>query len=153
MARLGELAFAFVLTIATSAVPADETRARVDYMIHCQGCHLPEAAGVPGHVPRMKNFLGYFLHSQAGREFIVQVPGAATSNLSDARLAELVNWLLLTYSRKQLPEDFEPYKVDEITRLRPHLQADPESARQEILRGIAESLPVLAAELETMSGY
>lgn len=93
------------------------------------------------------------MHSKAGREFIVQVPGASTANLSDARLAELINWLLLTYSEEQLPADFEPYTAEEISWLRPNLQADPESARKTILSDIAKTVPTLAKELETLSDY
>ena len=153
MAKLGILAAAIIFAFATTTAIADAKQARVDYLIHCQGCHLPEAVGVPGYVPRINKFLGYFMHSKAGREFIVQVPGASTANLSDARLAELINWLLLTYSEEQLPADFEPYTAEEISWLRPNLQADPESARKAILSDIAKTVPTLAKELETLSDY
>jgi len=132
---------------------ADEQRVTSDYQIHCQGCHLPEAVGVPGHVPRMKDFLGYYLHSDAGRRFIIQVPGAATANLTDARLADLMNWLLLTYSKAQLPADFRPYSVEEIAHLRPKLDPNPEATRLVILQDIAINLPRLASEIEGNSDY
>ena len=99
---------ALLLTVALYPVAnADDHRAHVNYMIHCQGCHLPDAAGFAGKVPRMKNFVGYFLHSREGREFVIRVPGVATASLPDDELAELMNWLLLTHSAEQLPDAFE----------------------------------------------
>ena len=145
--------FAIVLAIGLMSVAnADDHRASINYMIHCQGCHLPEAVGFAGRVPRMKDFVGYFLHSQEGREFIVRVPGVATSSLPDDQLAELMNWLLLTYSSGQLPKPFARYSVAEVSALRPDLEANPEKTRMRILRQIARDLPSLAIELEEESG-
>ena len=131
---------------------ADDHRANINYMIHCQGCHLPEAVGFAGKVPRMKNFVGYFLHSNEGREFVIRVPGVATSSLPDDQLTELMNWLLRTYSSGQLPEPFVPFSVAEVAALRPDLEANPEKTRMRILESIARDLPSLAVELEEESG-
>lgn len=139
------------LVLALCAVhdaAADDRRARTNYMIHCQGCHLPEAIGNPGTVPRMNNFVGYFLRSQQGREFIVRVPGVSTSSLPDALLTELMNWLLLTYSAPQLPKDFVPFTVEEIAALRPDPEPDPATKRKEILNRIAADDPAVAQELD-----
>ena len=131
---------------------ADDHRAGINYMIHCQGCHLPEAIGFAGKVPRMKDFVGYFLHSKEGREFVIRVPGVATASLPDDELAELMNWLLLTYSAEQLPEPFVPFSVAEVAALRPDLEADPETTRIGILKLIAQQLPSLANEMLRESG-
>ncbi len=131
---------------------ADDHRASVNYMLHCRGCHLPDAQGYSDQVPRMKNFVGYFLHSQEGREFVIRVPGVATSSLPDDQLTELMNWLLLTYSSEQLPAPFVPYSVAEVAALRPNLEANPQKSRTRILERIARGLPSLAAELEEESG-
>ncbi len=132
----------------TADVGADEQRARVNYMIHCQGCHLPEAVGYPGKVPRMRDFVGYFLHSQEGREFIIRVPGVSTSSLRNDQVTELMNWLLLTYSAPQLPKNFVPFTVNEVAALRPDPEPDPEATRKRILERIAAKVPALAQELE-----
>jgi len=140
---------ALVLTVALMPVAsADDHRARVNYMINCQGCHLPEAVGFAGKVPRMKDFVGYFLHSQEGREFVIRVPGVATARLPDDELAELMNWLLLTHSAAQLPQPFVPFSTEEVAALRPDLEADPETTRMRILRQIATRLPALASDLQ-----
>lgn len=145
--------FALALTVALiSAASADDHRAKVNYMIHCQGCHLPEAIGFAGKVPRMKDFVGYFLHSKEGREFVIRVPGVATASLPDDELTEMMNWLLLTYSAEQLPEPFVPFSVAEVAALRPDLEADPETTRMRILELIAQQLPSLASEMLRESG-
>jgi hypothetical protein len=109
---------------------------------------LPEAVGYPGKVPRMKDFVGYFLHSREGREFIIRVPGVSTSFLANDQVTELMNWLLLTYSAPQLPKNFVPFTVDEIAALRPDPEPDPETTRKGILERIAAEVPALAQELK-----
>ena len=151
MARL--VATIFILLTPLFACATDNAIAETDYKLHCQGCHLPEGAGARGAVPRMKNFLGIFLHSDAGREFIVQVPGAATTNLSDKRLANLLNWMLITWSADELPSDFVPYSENEVARLRADIQVDPDGARKNILAAIAGADAELAARLEQDDGY
>ncbi len=129
-------------------VSADDQRASANYMLYCQGCHLADATGLQNEVPRIKDFVAYFLHSPAGRDFLIQVPGVATSSLADDQLAELMNWLVVTYSKAQLPRSFEPYSVTEVAALRGNLEPDPGAARMRILRDIARELPTLAKQLE-----
>ncbi len=148
MATLARMIAVTALIGFTADAGADEQRARVNYMIHCQGCHLPEAVGYPGIVPRMRDFVGYFLHSQEGREFIIRVPGVSTSALRNDQVTELMNWLLLTYSAPQLPQNFVPFTVDEVAALRPDPEPDPETTRKGILERIAAEVPALAQELE-----
>jgi len=134
------------LSLSPLAV-ADDHRAQVNYMIHCQGCHLPDAVGFSGRVPRMKDFAGYFLHSTAGREFLIRVPGVSTASLPDDEIAELINWLLTTYSTAQLPQDFTPFTETEVARLRASPEGDPEATRRIILNQIAAKSPSLAQQI------
>jgi hypothetical protein len=89
-----------------------------DYARTCQGCHLGDGSGMPGLVPRMRGFVGYFAHLPDGREFLVRVPGVALAPLDDARLTAVINWTLFSFSPGQLPPDFRPFTVDEVSRLR-----------------------------------
>ena len=100
----------------------------------------------------MKDFVGYFLHSREGREFVIRVPGVATASLPDDELTEMMNWLLLTYSAEQLPQPFVPFSTEEVAALRPDLEADPDRTRMRILRKIAEELPALANNLHEDRG-
>jgi len=138
---------AIVALLSCSVAAADDDRARFNYIIHCQGCHLPDAMGFQDTVPRMNDFLGYFLHSQDGRAFIIQVPGVSTARLSDDETAELMNWLINTYSAEQRPADFVPYSESEINVLRQSPEADPAMTRARILRAIAVKEPALAEKL------
>src|SRR5579864_3959782 len=70
----------------------------VNYMLHCMGCHTPDGAGEPGRVPSLRDTLVPFAGVPAGRRFLVQVPGSAQSKLSDAELAEVLNWMVTTLS-------------------------------------------------------
>lgn len=137
-----------IFLLLSSVALADDRRAEVNYMLHCQGCHLPDAAGFDGKVPPMKDFVGFFLHSQEGRQFVVRVPGVAQSALSDSELAELMNWLLTNFSARQLPDSFVPFAPDEVGELRRDPEPDPEHARTRILASIATGVPALRAELD-----
>lgn len=103
-------------TIATAnATPTEQ----FNYMLNCQGCHLPDGSGFPAHnVPDLRNQMGKFLFVPGGREFIVQVPGSAQSDLDDQALADLLNWMLQTFSPDQLPANLQPYTGHEVAQLR-----------------------------------
>ena len=116
--------------------PVNALRARVDYMLNCQGCHLPDGDGA-GDVPRMKDFVGNFLKVPGGREFLVQVPGSANAALDDARLAELLNWMLAEISADQLPADFRPYTAEEVSEYRASPLQDVLAVRVQLIRKIA----------------
>lgn len=92
---------------------------KVDYMLNCQGCHLPDGSGFPArNVPKINDEFGRFLHVEGGRDYLIQVPGLAQSDLSSERLTRLINWMLVTFSANELPADFQPYSVDEVHQLR-----------------------------------
>ena len=134
---------ATVLLLAAGELSAGADQAHINYMLHCQGCHLPDATGSPGSVPAMKDAVGYFLHSPEGREYLIRVPGVATSELTDAETAELMNWVLTTYSAAQLPPEFEPFTSEEVARLRKTPEVDPATTRQQILENVARATPAL----------
>jgi len=133
--------------LAAFVASADDRRAQANYMLHCQGCHLPGAEGSEGRVPPMNDFVGYFLHSQAGREFLIRVPGVAHAALSDDEVTELMNWLLQRFSRAQLPKQFEPFTVAEVSRLRADVEQAPDVTRVRILSKISADDPSLEIEI------
>jgi len=120
----------------------NENRARTNYMLNCQGCHGPNAEGSStAEVPRMKNFVGNFLKVPGGREFLVQVPGSANASVNDAELAELLNWMLPSVSRAEMPASFEPYNETEITRLRYSPEEDVVGKRARLIQLIGDLPP------------
>jgi hypothetical protein len=82
------------------------------------GCHGPQGEGIPDRVPALKGFVGYFTYLPEGRAFLIQVPGVANAPLSDEELAQVTNWLLRTFSSKELPPDFKPFTAEEVRRYR-----------------------------------
>ena len=94
------------------------TAVQQNWILNCQGCHRPDATGSSHTTPVMTGELGKFLSVRGGREYLVRVPGVASSPLSDAELADLLNWTLKTYDAKHLPAHFIPYNATEIARLR-----------------------------------
>lgn len=95
-------------------------RPEVNWQLLCSGCHLSDARGVPAlGVPRLKGFVGNFLKIDGGREYLVRVPGAAQSPLTDAQLAALMNWILTQrIAGASTPDDFQPYTAQEVGALR-----------------------------------
>lgn len=112
---------------------------RMNYMLHCSGCHGQDGSGSPGAgVPDMRGNLGHFLKLPAGRDFVIQVPGTSQSPLSDAETAELANWLLKNFSPREVPPRTEPYTKAEVTRLRANRLEDVPGRRSEIVRQLKE---------------
>lgn len=110
---------AAVIALAMAAAPGyDEARVKVNWMLNCQGCHRADASGSAGGAPNMAGLVSRFLEVDGGREYLVRVPGVATSPLADQPLADLVNWMLIKFDPKHLPENFTPYSAEEIAILR-----------------------------------
>ncbi len=111
---------------------------RIDYMLHCQGCHGPDGSGATGAAPSFRGQVGKFLHVPGGREYLIRVPGTSRSELDDAATATLLNWLVAEFSAAQVPTDFAPFTEAEVTRLRRPAFSDPGSARRALLEKMRE---------------
>ena len=116
---------------------ANENRARINYMLNCQGCHGPTAEGNDAaDIPRMKDFVGSFFRVAGGREFLVQVPGSSSAAVDDAELAELLNWMIPYFSKNELPGNYAPYTVSEVSRLRRIPEEDVAGKRRSLVEAI-----------------
>ena len=130
-----------VALLMTSLQAAATDPVQFDYMMNCQGCHLPDGAGFPArNVPAIAGNLGNFLHVDSGREFLVQVPGSAQSDLGDARLAAVLNWMLTTFSAEQLPSNWQPYDAAEVHQLRKFPLIEVAPVRSQLMGLIQASL-------------
>jgi mono/diheme cytochrome c family protein len=96
------------------ALDAGAFEPSVNYMLHCMGCHTPDGRGEPGHVPSVRDTLVPFASTAEGRQFLVQVPGAAQSTLSDAELAEVLNWMVGNLSSSPTPPVFRKFTAAEV---------------------------------------
>jgi hypothetical protein len=52
---------------------------------------------VPGKVPALAGTLALFMRTPEGRSYLLRVPGAANSALTDEQLAAVLNWLAQRY--------------------------------------------------------
>lgn len=105
---------------APAAIPGvyDADQAHVDYMLKCQGCHRPDGSGDDTSNPPMHGIVARFLTVPGGRAFLGRVPGVATTNLDNTRLANLLNWTLYRFDAGHVPRDFQPYTAAEVGQLR-----------------------------------
>ena len=112
------------------------------WVLNCQGCHRTDGSGSPETAPRLAGTVAKFLSVPRGREYLVRVPGVATSPLGDAELAELLNWLLWRFDALHLDSTFKPYSAEEVARLRRRpLRTEAARLRSRLVRQISASGP------------
>ncbi|HLJ36789.1 MAG TPA: cytochrome c [Steroidobacteraceae bacterium] len=125
---------------ATAAIAVARGSPAQDYMLYCQGCHGDQAQGVPGKVPPLAGSLNRFMRTADGRDYLLRVPGAANSALSDEQLTAVLNWLAERYAlagEASVPS----FTVTEVARLRHTPLADVAARRAEVVRALAASGP------------
>ena len=127
-----------LLVATASAVEINDQRAQFNYQMFCQGCHTPDGTGAMS-VPRMKDQVGYFLETPRGREYLVRVPGSATSALDNDQLAEVLNWILLEFAGESLSPDYRAYTAEEVGRMRREPLNEVEKYRTQLLVDIARA--------------
>jgi cytochrome c553 len=116
-----------------------------DYMLYCMGCHGAEAQGVAGKIPPLAGALARFMRTSEGRNYVLRVPGAANSALSDARLAAVLNWLAERYGAPDEPRPV-PFTEEEVTLARRVPLANAQAARREVVRKLAADGPAPSSE-------
>jgi len=124
---------ACLLACASHAADAEGTLARghASYVLNCSGCHLPDGSGKPeAGIPDMRATVPKLLATPAGRAFLVQVPGTSGSALTDAEIAELMNWMLPALTGRR---DIAPFTTAEVTRYRNDKLDDVAAHRAAIL--------------------
>ncbi len=110
-----------------------------DYVMNCRGCHGEGAQGVPGKVPPLAHTLVQFMRSTAGRSYVLRVPGASNSMLSDTQLAAVLNWIAADFGRDQLPESAPPFSVQEVAATRRMPMVSVQATRRQVLKELAAS--------------
>ena len=123
------------LSVAALASASAAASPAQDYMLYCMGCHGEQARGVPGKVPPLAGALALYMRTEAGRNYVLRVPGAANSALSDAQLAAVLNWLAQTYPA---PGEVRAaaFTAEEVARTRHTPLANVQATRQELVRAL-----------------
>ena len=142
MARATAIAALLVATV----VPAHEPDPRLDYVMHCMGCHGMEGDGVRGKIPSLRESMPAFVRSRAGRDFLLSVPGASNSSLTDAELAGVMNWLINRFAPDSPAMAGKPFTTDEVTSVRRPPQSTVRENRTRLLQSLAGSGPLPAED-------
>lgn len=108
-------------------------RVQANYMLHCMGCHLADGSGAAGKVPSLRESLTVLAASSAGRRYLVQVPGASESQLSDLELARVLSWMVRNLSLRPVPPGFADFTAAEVARYRSSPLLDVRAARARLL--------------------
>jgi len=115
------------------------------YAANCAGCHGPSGRSTI-EMPTLAGRIGYFARSPGGRAYLAQVPGVAMSAVRDDDLAQMLNWLLRTYSAAQLPVAFKDYTGAEVAELR-KVAIIPWVRRNEVIQALVAAGKIPSAVL------
>lgn len=113
-------------------------RVQANYMLNCMGCHLADGSGAAGKVPSVRDSLRILSRSSAGRRYLVQVPGASQSPLSDLELAQVLSWMVRNLSAEAVPLDFTDFTAAEVTDYRRSPLVDVGDTRARLLEAAAD---------------
>ena len=140
LTRFSTLFLAVAGAAATSlTATAAHASPQQDYVLYCMGCHRPQAEGVPGKVPPLAHALGRYMRSPAGRNYVLRVPGAANSVLSDAQLAAVLNWVAQTFDAEELSDSVPLFTTEEVTGLRHSPLPSVLATRREVVTALAST--------------
>jgi len=132
--RRGGPGLGLALALALSA-PASARDPAVDYMLECQGCHLPDGAGATG-VPDLRDGIGRFVGVDGGRAYLVRVPGSSQAALDDAALAAVLNWMIRAFGPAEVALRFRPFDAKEVA----HFRTEPLVEVDAVRRGLVERM-------------
>jgi mono/diheme cytochrome c family protein len=120
-------AAASIAAAAAAAVAAGAERAagpgraspgQEAYVLACGGCHGVEGVSNPRLVPELRGQVGYFLATRRGRDYLVRLPNVAFCAVSDAELADILNYTVFTIGAHGIPANAKPYTASEVGALR-----------------------------------
>jgi mono/diheme cytochrome c family protein len=154
-ATAGFMAAALLMTalpcFAAEPAPVRYPAGAATFQANCAVCHGAKGAGTPSlappitsyparyagndeGVPPLAHALGRYMRTPAGRNYVLRVPGAANSALSDAQLAAVLNWLAQTFDRDELSSDVPLFSVAEVKGVRHSPLASVLATRREVVR-------------------
>jgi cytochrome c553 len=139
-------ATAFACAVAVLVSQLVQASPAQDYMLHCMGCHGTQAQGVPGKIPPLANALSRFMRTAEGRNYVLRVPGAANSALSDRDLAAVLNWLAVKFDASAPAGNPAPFTTEEVSRLRHEPLVSVLAARSAVVRALAATGPAPPAQ-------
>ena len=84
-----------VAFLAFWPVSLQAASARINYLLYCTGCHGVSGEGSPPNVPTLVGELGKMIMVPEMRDYLVQIPGAASAPIDDMELTAVITWCRL----------------------------------------------------------
>ncbi len=125
---------------------AHEPDPKLDFLMHCLGCHGADGTGVRGKIPSLKDSMPAFVRSPEGRAFLLSVPGASNSSLTDAELAGVMNWLIGQYAPDSPAMAGKPFTTAEVSAVRRPAQTKVRENRARLLESLRGTGPLPSDE-------
>lgn len=122
-------------SIATGRDPnAGNYNARTNFILRCAGCHGMEGMGTASSgVPYFPDSVGHIAALEEGRTYILHVPGVISADLTNQQIADVMNYVLETYSDKP----YTPFTLEEVNARRAESVPDIVVARRAIVNTLA----------------
>lgn len=92
--------------------------AQTKFILRCGGCHGTLGESPPLSVPMLRHTAGWFLCTPAAREYIIRLPNVSRAQLSDADLAEVMNFVAFRLGAESAPKAARPFTADEVATIR-----------------------------------
>ena len=133
------------LGLALAATTA-QAGAEGDYVLRCSGCHRMDGAGsARGGVPDLRGSVSSFAQSEAGRRYLMHVPGVTTSGLDDADIAAVMNYVMDRWGAESHSDDVAAFTAAEVAALRAEPVDNVVRFRRTVVKDLrARDLPVAA---------
>jgi hypothetical protein len=92
--------------------------ARTQFILRCGGCHGTLGLSPPRSVPVLRGMAGWFLCTQAGREYIVRLPNVSRAQLDDSGLADVLNFVAFDLGETSAPAGAKRFSSQEVAQIR-----------------------------------
>lgn len=137
---VGSVALTAGLAAASVAIAETAHRTpRTNFILRCVGCHGMDGSGSEkGGIPDFRNYVGAFSRDDAGRTYVMHVPGVVNANLTNAEIADVMNYVMKTFGGTSLPDDYHPFDRVEVDQRRANPVKDIVGMRREIAASLAE---------------
>jgi hypothetical protein len=137
---------AVLVSAGAFGAPPSTGNAQLNYILNCMGCHGADGMGVAGRIPSFPGSIARFMRLPEGRAYLMHVPGASNSVLSDAELADVLNWLLIRFDADDLPSEVVWFSAEDLGRGRRPALTAVRAERQAVVSRLAASGPAPAGD-------
>ncbi len=118
------LALMLVSGLASEAARCAQMPSAVQYALHCSGCHGLQATASQRTAIADLNEAWRYAATAAGRNYLISVPGVATSGLSDDGAAARLNRVISIFGQDEAVASFTRFTAVEVAAGRRHIASD-----------------------------